>query len=90
MLNLNKNNWTRGASARDRNGKIVSPDSPHAVRYDLYSAVRKSCFDYDSFWAEILRLKLVIRKLYNTEEPVWKFNDRVEWSDIEKVLEIFD
>jgi hypothetical protein len=90
MLRLNEKTWTRGASARDKDGKIVPPSSEKAVRWDIYSALRKSSFDYEHFWFEIVRMKLLIKSLFNFEGPVWIFNDRAEWQDVEKLMRKFN
>lgn len=89
MLYLTEQTWTKGASARDRDGRIVNPSSGHAVKWDLYAALRQSCFDYDHFWSELLRLKTVIKSLFGTQEPVWIWNDQASWEDVEKVIKKF-
>jgi len=38
--------WTRGARARDDNGRTVRPEDPNAVRWCLEGAVALACNDF--------------------------------------------
>lgn len=39
--------WTKGASARDKSGEVVSPDSPNAICWCLAGAMRRCRLDKD-------------------------------------------
>lgn len=61
---LNENTWAQGVDAVDQNGKVVSWDSPNAVRRDITSTLR---YIYDDDKELVSEAIFNIKSVINTD-----------------------
>lgn len=65
MLNwIKKYEWIKNYHAIDNQGEEVALNSPDAVSWDLYGALRISYFDDDEFYQAIEKVKRVIKQRF--------------------------
>lgn len=79
VIALLRKGWARGAWARDKDGKKVSPTSQKAVCWCPEGAMRKVCTDSDGLFHDDVGFD--VYKAFHDATGVDRFDSATKWND---------
>jgi hypothetical protein len=87
---LTEETWTKGEHARDSNDVVCSPTSIEAQKFDLMGALIYCYPDSEERGVKLRKLKSLLKVRQGFKGPLHKWNDGVEYVDVESLLRWFD
>ena len=86
-LFTDESRWTQGVAARDREGNIVSPNDPLAVKFCPDGGIRR-CYPYEE-WSHV-RIQLQHRLHYGQSITEWNDAPERTFEDIQRLVNELD